>query len=73
MGSDKNCIVSSFVCFKPDNFMVQELEYSLRRGGAIDFVDGNIKSEIKRIKDGSKNVKFRAELERRKEEKEAEE
>lgn len=53
--------------------MVQELEYSLRRGGAIDFVDGNIKSEIKRIKDGSKNVKFRAELERRKEEKEAEE
>jgi ATP-dependent RNA helicase DDX28 len=46
VGSHNQCLVSTFVCFKPDAFMVQKLELALRLNKEIEHVNGNIQKEL---------------------------
>ncbi|CAG2105644.1 unnamed protein product [Medioppia subpectinata] len=46
MGSKQDCLVSTFVSFKPDVMMVKKLELALRLNRPIDSVDANIKHQM---------------------------
>lgn len=46
LGSQGTNIVSTMVSFKPDAFMVMELEKAIRLGGEITCTNANIKSQI---------------------------
>lgn len=44
------CLVSTMVTYKPDVYMLMQLEKSLRLGKQIDSVNANIKSQLKQIR-----------------------
>ena len=46
LGSEGSHLVSTFVSFKPDAFMVMELEKAIRLGGEIISTNANIKAQI---------------------------
>ncbi|RWS14011.1 putative ATP-dependent RNA helicase DDX28-like isoform X2 [Dinothrombium tinctorium] len=46
-GSPNSCVVTSFVCFKPDAALLNQLEYAIRKQTSINVLDSNIKRIVK--------------------------
>ena len=49
MGGSDNCLVSTFVAFKPDVRMLQHLELALRLNRPIDSIDDNFSEHLNEI------------------------